>query len=173
MRRRIRPLAVIAISAAVGLVSIASRGIEPPGWNNDANAADAARVKWRLSRVELELSGKDLTGLSSAQSANRAEDIRLLHRYWTTGRFPHNHDFPGRRVPYFVDRHGVPSELAYLMIKSGRQDLVDRVATISNNATVFDMVNDPNLGPALVGWLNQNGLTVDEAALMQSFYSGS
>ena len=171
MRGRIRPMAVIAISAAVGVGSITSRSFEPPGWKSEIQAAEATRLKGRLARVEGELAGHDLTGLSPIQCANREKNIALLHRYSSAGRFPHNHDFPGRAVPYFLDRHGVPSELAFLMAQSGRQDLVDRIATLSNNAAISDIYIDSKLGPEVKDWLDQAGLSVAEAALIQSSYS--
>lgn len=170
MRGRIRPLAVIAISAAVGIVSIGSRGLEPAGWNRAVYATEMAQVQRHLAHAEAELAARQPSSLSEAQRGNRVRNIGILHQYWNAGRFPHNHDFPGQRTPYFQDRHGTPSELAYLMTRSGRQDLVDRIAAIDNNGTVFEMAADPKLGPALERWLSDAGLTIDEAALMQSFY---
>lgn len=170
MGRRIRPMAVIAISAAVGIVSIGSRAMEPSGWNRSAYTAEVSRLQWHLARVEADLAAGQPANLSEAQCARRLRNIEVLRQYWRAGRFPHNHDFPGRHVPYFQDRHGRPSELAYLIAQSGRQDLVDRIATINNNGTVFEIANDRKLGPELRTWLQEAGLTIEEAALMQSFY---
>ena len=165
-------MAVIAVSAAVGIVSIGSRGMEPPGWSVAVYAAEVTRVQWHLARVETELAGRSTSGLTAAQCDSRARNLEILQQYRRAGRFPHNHDFPGQAMPFFQDRHGTPSELAFLIARSGRQGLVDRIAAIENNGTAFEIANDPAVGPAFREWLDDAGLTLDEAALLQSFYGG-
>ena len=90
----------------------------------------------------------------------------MLHAYWTTGVFPHNHDFPGERRPYFVDRHGTRCAMAYLIEHAGGAALVHRVAATANNARVQELAGDPEL----VAWLDRNGMTADEAARVQPSY---
>src|SRR4051812_35431539 len=100
--------------------------------------------------------------LSDEQCISRAGNLNLLHQYWKAGHFPHNHEFTDKPTPYFQDRHGVPSELAYLMAVSGRQDLVDRIVTINNNGTVPEIAGDPALGSAFRDWLSAAGFTLNE-----------
>jgi hypothetical protein len=173
MRRSVRPAAIIAIVAGVGMLSIGSRDLEPPGWDRAANAREVARIQEHLSRVEMELRAADVSSFSPTQRANRARNISLLHTYWKAGRFPHNHDFPNQQVLYFADRHGTPCAIAYLIAESGRQDLVDRLVSTNNNGSVFDLAADSRVGPALVSWLDQAGITLDEAARIEPAYSAS
>jgi len=173
MRHGVRPTAVIAIVAGVGMLSIGSRDLEPPGWDRAANTREVARIQEHFSHVETQLRTADVSSLSPSQLHSRARNLSLLHAYWKAGRFPHNHDFPNQQVLYFADRHGTPCAIAYLIAESGRQDLVDRMVSTNNNGSVFDLASDPRVGPALLSWLDQAGLRLDEAALIEPTYSAS
>ena len=52
--------------------------------------------------------------------------------------------------------------------RSGRSDIVDKVAATRNNAYIHELVDDPALG----AWLDESGLSVDEAARIQPSYGG-
>jgi hypothetical protein len=91
-----------------------------------------------------------------------------LRTYIDRGVFPANRDFPGRRVPYFVDADGVHCAVAFLAAQSGERDLVDVVVEGYNNARVDEMPVEP-----LAAWATRNGFTVDELALIQPQYCGS
>ncbi|HEX8695336.1 MAG TPA: hypothetical protein VF746_23190 [Longimicrobium sp.] len=130
-------------------------------------ASEAARVQAHLDGALARLRARDVSALTPAQRAARARAVERLQRYRDAGRFPHNHDFPGRRVPYFVDRHGTPCAMAYLIAASGRGDLVRRVAATRNNARVRELAGDAEL----VAWLEENGLTLEEAARVQPEYA--
>src|SRR6266705_6614732 len=80
--------------------------------------------------------------------------------------FPQNTDFPGQRVPYFIDRYGTRCAMAYLIEQSGEGDLVTRVAATHNNARIPELRTDPDLG----AWLWRNGITLEEAARIQPAY---
>jgi hypothetical protein len=56
--------------------------------------------------------------------------------------------------------------MAYLVDRSGRGDLVDRVASSRNNALIPELADDPDLR----GWLDSVGLSVAEAARVQPSY---
>jgi hypothetical protein len=129
--------------------------------------AETARVRAHLARVEAELRSKDVSALTATQREARARNLDVLHEYWVRGAFPVNTDFPGRRVPYFVDRYGTLCAMAYLIEQSGRGDLVARIASTDNNAYVRDLQNDAELG----AWLRDNGLTAAEAARIQPSYA--
>lgn len=135
---------------------------------NVAPATEVARIQARLKQVERRLRSRDVSHLNAAQRTARAAALDALRDYRERGIFPHNHDFPGRRVPYFVDKHGRLCALAYLMARSGRSDLVARIAATSNNVSVLELANDAELG----AWLERNGLALEEAASIQLAYNG-
>jgi len=146
----------------------------PPGalWNPPTNPheTETARIQRHLARVELELLGRDVSDLTPAQQRARQEQIGRLREYRLAGTFPHNHQFPNRRIPYFMDEHGTLCAMAYLIACSGGRDLVDQVARHANNARVAELASDPVLGRVLGSWLDKSGLTVQEAQRIQPSY---
>ncbi len=133
--------------------------------------SEVDRIQRQLERVERQLLTRG-GARSPAQTLARGEQIARLHEYRVRGVFPHNHDFPGKLVPYFVDRHGTLCAMAYLINVSGGGDIVRAVSLTRNNATVMELAADPTLGPALAGWLDQAGLTAQEAQNIQPAYGG-
>jgi hypothetical protein len=133
---------------------------------------ERSRLRRHFATVEQELRDHPLFGLSSAQRAARDRNLQTLREYSERGRFPHNHDFPAKMVPYFVDAHGTLCAVAYLVARSGREDLVRAVVARSNNARVFELAEDPVLGPGIKAWLDTAGFTVAEAARIQPAYCG-
>src|SRR5262249_3275472 len=104
---------------------------------------EIARIRAHLDSVLAELSAARPAGLTTEQAARRAALLAELRAYRDRGAFPHNYDFPGQLVPYFVDRKtGTPCAVADLMTFSGRRDVVDRVARTTNNARVADLRRD-------------------------------
>lgn len=166
-RRRIL-LAVgagVALSASIALArrpaaagEVAPAHGSPPG--------EVARIQAHLAAVERELLARDVSHLTPDQRAARARNIAVLRGYRERGIFPHNHDFAGERVPYFVDEHGTLCAMAYLIQQSGSGDLVSRVAATANNARIPELAGDREL----VAWLDANGLTLAEAARVQPSY---
>lgn len=131
-------------------------------------ALDAARIGARLVRVERRLRGRPPAGLSERQRRRRERALRHLREYRTRGIFPVNSDFPGRRVPYFVDRKGTLCALAYLIWRSGHRNLVAEVAATHNNGRVRELASNARLRE----WLRRHGLTVEEASMIQPSYEG-
>ncbi len=127
---------------------------------------EVMRLREHFAAVERELLARDVSHLKPAQRAARARHIQVLREYSERGIFPHNHDFPGVRLPYFVDEHGTHCAMAYLIARSGHQELVEKVAATRNYAYIPDLAADP----ALVAWLDEAGLTVEEAARIQPGY---
>ncbi len=104
--------------------------------------------------------------MSAAQHARRTEAIERLQAYRDAGRFPQNRDFVNQRLPYFVDADGTRCAMAHLIEASGDAALVEAVASSRNNAFVKELADEP----ALIDWLETNGLTVEEAARIQPSY---
>lgn len=140
-----------------------------PAYTASFERLERERIRAHLARVERELRGREVSGLSARQLEARAGNLDVLHAYWKRGRFPHNHDFPGERIPYFVDAHGTRCAMAHLIEASGGGDLVRRVAATHNNARVRELAADREL----VAWLDQAGLTAAEAARIQPEYGHS
>ena len=58
--------------------------------------------------------------------------------------------------------------MAYLIDRSGRSDIVAKVASTRNNAYIRQLATDPGL----IAWLDSAGLSVAEAARIQPTYGG-
>jgi len=132
--------------------------------------AVVARVQAHLARVEARLRAHPPRGLTAAQRRARAVQLDRLAAYRRAGVFPHNHDFAGRRVPYFVDAHGTRCAMAYLIETAGGRDIVRLVSATANNARVVELGAMPGIGEALAAWLVTAGLTIDEAQAIQPGY---
>lgn len=163
---------VILLVLLAGIAVIAnSRSTDAPRTGLEVapepRPVEAARIAAHLATVERELLERDVSHLTPAQRAARQENLRRLRKYRLRGVFPHNHDFLGQRVPYFIDRHGTLCAMAYLIQQSGREDIVQRVAATQNNARVRQLAGDPEL----VAWLEANGLSAEEAGRIQPKYS--
>lgn len=159
----------------LGLVLLtADAGDEPASARADAlthltRAAEVARIRAHFDSVLAELPARDVSMLTPDRRERRADLLRTLRAYRNAGEFPHNYDFPGEAVPYFVDRGtGVLCAVAHLMASTGRRDIVDRVAAMDNNVWVPELAGDT----AFTGWLDVHGLTLAEAARIQVPYIG-
>lgn len=127
---------------------------------------DELIIQDHLAHAEATLRARDVSHLTPELRAARAANLDLLHDYWTAGVFPRNTDFPGHRLPYFIDREGVPCAMAHLVIASGFSTEASAISRRENNAYIHDM-QSPELG----AWIAQSGLTLDEAAFVQPGYT--
>lgn len=133
-----------------------------------ADATEVQRIQTHFDSVLTELDARDLQSLTSAQRSHRSALVAEVRRYRDRGVFPHNYDFPGQSIPYFVDRKtGTLCAVANLLAATGRRDIVDRVAQANNNVWVDELAGDT----AFTQWLGVNGLTLHEAARIQVPYS--
>jgi len=165
-----RAFVILAGTVAVGIVSGA-------GWRNqgtisNANAGERTeviRLRAHFDSVDTELRSRELATLSASQRVERTRLIGWLREYRNAGRFPINDRFPNRMVPFFRDSRGTLCAMAYLIARSGRTEIVDRIAAERNNAYIAQLTDDP----ALVSWLAASGLSVSEAARIQPEYGGN
>ena len=155
-------LAVLALRAPTGEAAVGAsvRTTARPA------EAERARVAAHLERVESLLRAADVSHLSHAQRAARARQLDVLGAYRRAGEFPHNHVLRGRRTPVFVDGHGARCAVGHLLAESGEAALVERIAATRNLATVAQLADEPGLAD----WLERNGLTAEEAGLIQPWY---
>jgi hypothetical protein len=130
-----------------------------------SNAVETQLVRAHLERVERELREAPMPGLSPAQRERRAAALDALHSYLEAERFPTNRVQP-TRTPIFIDEDGARCAMAALIESTGQRALVARVAREHNLAHIKELAQDAEL----VAWLDENGLTVDEAAHIQPSY---
>lgn len=130
-------------------------------------ASEVRRIQHHLDGALEMLESADTSHLTKSQRTARARAIANLHEYRDAGQFPINNHFK-ERTPYFRDDFGTLCAMAYLIEKSGRTDIVDYVERTQNNARVYEMADEP----ALVEWLETNGMTLAEAARVQPEYNG-
>src|SRR5215212_9827940 len=164
------PAIAILSFTAVGFATAASRHRTPTGKEaGPRRAAEVHRIRLHFDSVLVELEGRGAPGLTASQQRHRAALTTTLQGYRDRGVFPHNYDFAGRAVPYFVDRKtGTLCAVGFLLASSGRRDIVDRVASVDNNVYVPQLARDT----AFTAWLTENGITLAEAARIQVPYMG-
>src|SRR5688572_19319569 len=135
--RHIRQIA-LASALLLPALALAPRGPRPADFHAVTDSpAEVARIRAHFDSVLVELAARDLSTLTVAQRANRSGLVTTLVAYRERGVFPHNYDFPGEAVPYFVDRKtGTLCAVAHLLASTGRRDIVDRVARADNNVWV-------------------------------------
>jgi hypothetical protein len=165
MRAQLARFSFVIAALLLAVVMLAESRHAPPA-RTDAVAAEVERIRAHLARVEAELESADVSHLNPAQRAMRSWNIATLRRYRDAGKFPHNHVVRDRRLPVFVDEHGTLCAVGYLIARSGRMDLVRRIARSRNYATVPELADDAELA----AWLRGAGLSVAEAARIQPSY---
>lgn len=162
--RLVRPIAAASLALAAILAASATGRATPAGVPEDHSPEFLRYNRMHDDSVIVELSATDVSGLSANQRFRRTALLKELHAYRERGAFPHNYDFPGQLVPYFVDRKtGALCAVANLLAATGRRDVVERVARTNNNVWVQELAGDSTFR----GWLSENGLTIEEAARIQ------
>lgn len=157
--------AVVILAVAVG--GAALFGASTPSPVSSARAAEVMRLERHFDSVDVELRSRDVSALTAAQRLNRAQLVSWLRDYRNADRFPVNDRFK-QPTPFFRDKDGVLCAMAYLIDRSGRGDIVDKVAATRNNAYIRQLADDP----ALISWLDTWGLSVAEAGRIQPSYGG-
>lgn len=130
-----KKLVVILAGSAVALsLMAATRHTSPEDVRSRQLRAEVVRLRAHFDSVDEELRSADVSRLSTAQRAMRGQLIAWLREYRDAGQFPENDRFANRMVPFFRDSHGTLCAMAYLIDRSGRGDIVDKVASTRNNA---------------------------------------
>jgi hypothetical protein len=143
-----------------------ARDVPRTGPESPARRLEVARLRAHFDSVDAELRDPKALELSPGQRTIRVTLIGWLQEYREAGKFPRNDRFPELAIPFFRDGHGALCAMAYLIERSGRRDLVDRVALTRNNAFIAELADDPELR----AWLDSVGLSVAEAARIQPTY---
>jgi hypothetical protein len=151
----------VLVAGVAGLGLVAAKAPDP------VRTREVARIRSHFDSVAGELRARNVSALTPAARSERLALISEVERYRDAGAFPHNYDFPGELVPYFVDRKtGVRCAVANLLEKTGRGDIVERVRVANNNVRVPQLSGDT----AFNHWLDDHGLTLAEAARIQVPY---
>ena len=159
---------VVSVSLTAALVMVAAARQAPLSRAplGEHQASERVRLRAHFDSVDAELRARDVAGMSSGQRAARATLVSWLRDYRNGGAFPLNDRVPAHSVPIFRDARGVLCAMAYLIDRSGRRDIVARVAANRNNAYIVDLAGDARL----VSWLDSVGLSSAEAARVQPSY---
>ncbi len=152
---------------SLGLVSAALYGASGTGSEQPFRAKEVSRLQQHFDSVDVELRSRNVSSLGTAQLARRGQLIAWLRDYRDAATFPTNDRF-SKPTPFFRDKFGVLCAMAYLIDRSGRSDIVNKVAASRNNAYIRELADDP----ALIAWLDSSGLSVAEAARIQPSYNG-
>ena len=163
MRSMQRALVIVSLLVSTGVVASTS----DPTPRRSARSAEVARLKAHFDAVDGELRARDVSGLDAQQQSRRALLTSWLRDYRNAGSFPVNNSF-AEPTPFFRDSNGTLCAMAYLIHRSGRSDIVDKVEATRNNAYIAELADDP----ALIAWLDSSGLSVAEAARIQPGYPG-
>ena len=157
-------LPAAALLAGTLAVSPGAREPLPAGQDIMGRRLEVTRLRAHFDSVDGELHAAR-TRLTSEQQAARVTLIGWLREYRNAGQFPRNDRFPDA-TPFFRDSQGTLCAMAYLIARSGRRDLVDRVSQTSNNAFIAELADDADLRR----WLDSVGLSVAEAGRIQPSY---
>lgn len=158
-----RALVIVSLVVSAGVVAGTS-DTEP---RQSTRSSEVTRLRAHFDAVDAELKARDVSGLAAAQQARRTLLATWLRDYRNSGTFPVNDRF-AEPAPFFRDSRGTLCAMAYLIHRSGRSDIVNKVEATRNNAYIAELADDP----ALIAWLDSSGLSVAEAARIQPAYDG-
>ena len=150
-----------ALALPLGLRDLPSTGREPL-----ARRLEVARLRAHFDSVDAELRDREALQLTPGQRTARVTLVGWLRDYREAGTFPRNDRYRKLVMPIFRDSRGVLCAMAYLIDRSGRRELIDRVALTRNNAFIPELADDPELR----AWLDSVGLSLAEAARIQPSY---
>jgi hypothetical protein len=126
---------------------------------------DRKRISMHLDKTLDDLRDKECHDLSDSELENREERLHDLEEYVERGVFPSNTDIS--RKPCFIGSVGTACAVGYLMLKDGKQDLVNHIKEEENNIYLEDVEKGE-----IIDWIESSGLTKQEAERIQPSYGG-
>jgi hypothetical protein len=145
-----------------------------PNWKKYAHRApegdmrpitcDRAYVQAHLGAVLGILHTNPTSQLNAAQLHTRMQMLQWLREYREAGQFPLNY-YRLDRIPVFIDEHNTHCAVGYLLMKTGHDDIAQRIAATDNYVLVKDLKD-----PEVVAWQQTSGLTLEELKLIQGYY---
>jgi len=142
--------------------------IEKYGHNDFDQVSETERIASHLAYVERKLRDRDVSHLPKHLAEKRKKMLRLLHEYRLAEKFPSNYDYPGKRVPCFIDQTGNICAVGYLIERTSGRKLAEKI----NSEFKYDFILDITM-PELTRWIENSGLTALECAMIQPSYGGN
>jgi antitoxin component YwqK of YwqJK toxin-antitoxin module len=135
-----------------------------PVYENKNFSSDKEFIQAHLLTVEKLLRLKNVNELSANQQLARKKNLDILHEYILAGNFPKNY-YKSFRTPVFIDEHGTHCAVGYLMMRTGHDDLAQRISS-NDNYVFVKKIDDAELPD----WQQASGFSVEELALIQPSY---
>lgn len=151
------------INPVIGDISFVSKyGTQPVSGDNETD-----RIKTHLAYVEELLRATDVSALTAEQQAKRIAILDHLQDYWQREQFPLNTAYPNERKPCFIDEKGTICAVGYLVEQTAGLAAAQAINEQYQYATIAEMTDKL---PEIEQWAKENGLTVNECAMIQPTY---
>jgi|GEM_PF-6181508 len=131
----------------------------------DQFSDEQVRIRTHLAYAEFLLGKRNVSHLSVEMQAKRSHALDLLHEYWTRGQFPLNNDYKNERRPCFIDDNGTICAVGYLVEKTAGREAAEYINDKHMYQEIMEMKD-----PMIFEWMQQNGLTEEECAIIQPSY---
>ena len=151
-----------AINSVIGDISYVKKFGHLPAPGTDENL----RIRTHLAYAEMILRSNETTHLDKPILQKRNILLDHLHKYWTKGIFPKNYDGENDKSPCFIDKEGNICAVGYLVEKTESREMAEFI-----NADFKSSGNAEMKSSALHDWLKRNGLTKEDAAIIQPSYN--
>lgn len=160
-------LLALFVSAQAFALQTLNAVIGDKGWKSitGKQPGEKEKIQAHLLYVETLLRNAATDQLTPSQLEKRMKLLDALCDYRCAGKFPVNEDFPGERMPHFIDSKGNICAVGYLVeVSAGRAEAERINALYSYNyiSEMYDMRLD--------AWMLENGLTANECAMIQPTY---
>ena len=150
-----------AINSVIGDISYVKKFGHLPARGTDENV----RIKTHLAYAEMLLRKEETYFLDPQTKSRREALLNHLNDYWNAGIFPKNYERKNKRSPCFIDSEGNICAVGYLVEQSASRELAETINKDFKYAKIEDMDSK-----ALTDWIKANGLTKEEAAIIQPSY---
>lgn len=127
---------------------------------------EVERIQCHFTEVINVLKNRNVDNLSKDQRIAREAIIDQLSEYMAQGNFPKNLHF-NERTPVFKDQEHTSCAVAYLMEKSGHNELVEDIISNLNFSLIKDIAIEIN---GVDTWAKNSGLLLEELNLIQPSY---
>ncbi|NOQ72203.1 MAG: hypothetical protein GQ574_09395 [Crocinitomix sp.] len=131
----------------------------------NSNSNENLRVKCHLLYVAHVLKQKNCDHLSQNLQNKRAKAIDLLQQYALKGKYPKNKYHEATRKPCFIDDEGTICAVGYLLESTEGRALAEEVNNNYQYSEIYEMDVD-----FIESWAIENGLTLQECAMIQPTY---
>lgn len=139
---------------------IAIKGHVPTSYDSEKE-----RVQCHLLYVEYLLRQKDVSNLTADKKRKRKAALNYLHQYAIAGIYPSNFDFKDQRKPCFIDEEGNICAVGYLVQETTNREMAESINELFKYAAIYEMDLE-----IIQNWAEENGLTVEECAMIQPTY---